>query len=152
MNKTYRILAWIVAAEVVVQAATVAWFLSGLNHWITGGGTLDNSVIESEEIVFPEIAGVIVHGINGAIVVPLIGLVLLIVSFFAKVPGGIKWAVAIFLLAVVQGQLGYLAHDIPASGALHGVNALVLFAVAVTAARRARRPVPADQPAVATTV
>jgi len=148
MRRTYQILAWTVAAEVVVQAATVAWFMSGLHHWVTQGGTLDNALIESDETAFPELAGVIVHGINGAIVVPAIGLILLIVSFFARIPGGIRWAVAVFLLAVVQGQLGYLAHDVPLSGALHGGNALVLFAVSVFAARRARRPAAADRPMV----
>ena len=41
------------------------------------------------------------------------------------------------MLTVVQGQLGYLGHDVPAAGAVHGLNALVLFSVALIAARRA---------------
>ena len=142
MKKAYQILAYVVVAEVVIQAVAIAWFLSGLGHWITDGGTLDNSVIESEEITFPEVVGVIVHGINGSIVVPVIALALLIVSFFAKIPGGVKWAVAVFVLTVVQGQLGYLAGEIPISGAVHGLNALVLFTVALVAARRVRTASP----------
>ena len=35
MRKTYRILAWIVAAEVVVQAIAIAWFVGGpLGGWL----------------------------------------------------------------------------------------------------------------------
>lgn len=137
MRKTYRILAWIVAAEVVVQAIAIAWFVAGLGHWVTGGGVLDSAAVESDEIAFTELYGLIVHGINGGIVVPVVALALLVVSFFAKLPGGIKWAAAVLVLAIVQGQLGYLGHDLPAAGALHGLNALALFWVSVIAARRA---------------
>ncbi|MBL7253071.1 hypothetical protein [Paractinoplanes lichenicola] len=142
MRKTYRVLAYVVAAEVVVQAIAIAWFVAGLGHWVTGGGVLDNAAMESDEIAFPEVYGVIVHGINGSIVVPVVALALLIVSFFAKIPGGVKWAVAVFVLTLVQGQLGYLGHEVPAVGGLHGLNALALFAVALITARRA----PARQP------
>ena len=38
---------------------------------------------------------------------------LLIVSFFTKVRGAIKWAVIVFVLVVVQGQLGFLGHEFP---------------------------------------
>jgi len=146
MRKTYRVLAWIVAAEVVVQAIAIAWFVFGLGHWVTGGGVLDSASMESDEIPFTELYGVIVHGINGGIVVPVVALALLVVSFFAKIPGGIKWAAVVLVLTIVQGQLGYLGHDFPAAGALHGFNALALFTVAVITARRAparegRRPV-----------
>jgi len=137
MRKTYRVLAWIVAAEVVVQAVAIAWFVFGLGHWVTGGGVLDSASMESDEIPFTELYGLIVHGINGGIVVPVVALALLIVSFFAKIPGGIKWAAAVLVLTVVQGQLGYLGHDVPAAGAAHGLNAIALLAVAVIAARRA---------------
>jgi heme A synthase len=87
---------------------------------------------------FPEIAGLLVHGINGMFVIPLIALLLLIVSFFTKVRGAIKWAVVVLLLVVVQGQLGELGHDLPLAGALHGLNALALFGAAIYAGRRLR--------------
>jgi hypothetical protein len=63
---------------------------------------------------------------------------LLIVSFFTKVRGAIKWAVVVFVLVVVQGQLGELGHDLPLAGALHGLNALALFGSALYAGRRLR--------------
>jgi len=97
-----------------------------------------------------------VHGINGTFVVPGIALLLLIVSFFTKVRGAIKWALIVFALVVVQGQLGFLGHDFPLGGALHGLNALALFGVALYAGRRprasARRDVSAPEEHVATPV
>jgi hypothetical protein len=70
------------------------------------------------------------------------------VSFFTKVRGAIKWAVIVFVLVVVQGQLGFLGHEFPLSGALHGLNALALFGVALYAGRRLRAAtaVGAEQP------
>ena len=83
------------------------------------------------------------HGINGTFVIPGIALVLLIVSFFTKVRGAIKWAVIVFVLVVAQGQIGFLGHEFPLAGALHGLNALALFAVALYTGRRMRTAAPA---------
>ena len=78
------------------------------------------------------------HGINGFFVIPGLALLLLIVSFFTKVRGAIKWAVIVFVLVIVQGLLGGLGHDFTLAGALHGLNALALFAAAIYAGRRLR--------------
>ena len=91
---------------------------------------------------FPEVAGILVHGINGTFVVPGIALALLIVSFFTKVRGAIKWAVVVVVLVFAQGQIGFLGHEFPLAGALHGLNALALFAVALYAGRRLRAAAP----------
>jgi heme A synthase len=138
VRTTYRVLAYLIALEVVVQAAALAFAFSGLAHWVDGGGVLDSSSIEGDTSPFPEFAGLIVHGINGSMVVPLLALVLLVCSFFAKVPRGVAWATAVFVLVAVQVMLGFSAADVPALGALHGVNALLLFTTAFLAARRAR--------------
>src|SRR5215212_2945487 len=108
MRTTYRVLAYLIAAEVAVQT----------------GGVFDSAVIESDENPFPEVWGLIVHGINGSAVIPLLALVLLVCSFFAKVPRGVAWATAVFVLVAVQVMLGFSVRDVPALGALHGVNAL----------------------------
>ena len=79
-----------------------------------------------------------VHGINGMIILPLLGLALLIVSFFARVPGGVKLAGAVLGLIVLQVLLGLFGHGAPILGALHGLNALALFSAAVLTSRRAR--------------
>jgi hypothetical protein len=138
VRTAYKVLAYLVAAEVAVQAIVMVWAIAGLGKWVDGGGVFDKSVIESQGTPFPEVAGIIVHGINGAFVVPGIALLLLIVSFFTKVRGAIKWAVIVFVLVVLQGQLGFLGHDFPLAGALHGLNALALFGVAIYAGRRLR--------------
>jgi hypothetical protein len=156
MGTAYKVLAYLVAAEVAVQAMVMVWAIAGLGKWVDGGGVFDKSVIESEGTPFPEVAGIIVHGINGTFVVPAIALLLLIISFFAKVRGAIKWAVIVLVLAVVQGQIGFLGHEFPLAGALHGLNAMVLFGVAFYAGRRlraaARRDVSAPEEQVATPV
>ena len=78
-------------------------------------------------------------------VIPVIALLLLISSFFAKVPGGIKWALIVFGVTIVQVALGLFSHEIAGLGWLHGINALILFGVAVSAAMRARVPKTAEQ-------
>jgi heme A synthase len=78
------------------------------------------------------------HINNGFFVIPALALLLVIVSFFTKVRGAIRWAVVVFVLVIVQTQLGGLGHDFPLVGALHGLNALVLFAVALYTGRRLR--------------
>jgi heme A synthase len=158
MRTVYRVFAFAIAAEVLVQAAAVAYAIAGMGHWVQGGGVLDSATMESDEFPFPEVVGFIVHGINGSIVVPLLAVLLVVFSFFAKVRGGVKWAFVVFALVAVQAQLGFMAGDLPALGALHGLNALLLFATALHTALRSRagRPAvaapPAAEPAAATTV
>lgn len=148
MKSVYKVLAYLVAAEVVVQAVAMVYAIAGQGKWIMDGGVMDKAVIESREFVFPEVLGYAVHGINGTMIVPAVALLLLISSFFAKVSGAVKWAGLVFLLVVVQINLGILGHSIPALGALHGLNAMLLFSAAVyTAVRVGRAPSsPASEP------
>jgi hypothetical protein len=138
MRKLYRVLAYVVAAEVVVQAMLMVWAIAGLTKWINNGGVFDKAVMEGHEIIYPEIVGLPLHALNGDIIIPAIALIAFVVSFFAKIPGGVKWAGLVALFAIVQGQLGHLGHDLPVAGALHGVNAILLLLAALYTARRAR--------------
>ena len=138
MRTAYKVLAYIVAAEVAIQAMVMVWAIAGLGVWVDNGGVFDKSIMESGALPFTEVIGILVHGINGTFVVPAIALALLIVSFFTKVRGAIKWAVIVFVLVVVQGQIGFLGHEFPLAGALHGLNALALFTVALYTGRRLR--------------
>jgi heme A synthase len=151
MRTTYRVLAGLIALEVVVQAAALALAFAGLAHWIDGGGVLDSSAIEGDTKSFPEVVGLIVHGINGSIVVPLLAVLLLVSSFFARVPRGIAWALVVLGLVFVQVMLGFSAADVPALGAVHGINALLLFTAALVTARRARIRQPAADEVVPAT-
>ena len=145
MQTTYRVLAWILALEVVVQAAAIAWALFGLTAWIEGGGVLDAAAIQSD-VQFDGVVGFMVHGMNGQILVPLVALVLLIVSFFAKLPRGVTFAAALFVMVVAQVVLGMIAHAVPALGMLHGALALAILVTAVLSARLAAVPRAAREP------
>jgi hypothetical protein len=146
MKSVYRVLAYVIAAEVVVQAAAIAFAVFGLSKWVEDGGTLTKAAMESEDTKFTGVLGFAIHGMNGTMLIPLVTLVFLVVSFFAKVPGGLKWAGFVVLAVVVQVLLGMFAHGAPALGLLHGANALVLFGLAVTAGRRVGRTVAETSP------
>jgi heme A synthase len=136
MRTAYRVLAYAIAVEVAVQAMAVAWAMAGLGTWIMGGGVADASLMQSEATPFPEIAGFMIHAVNGTFVVPVIALALLVLSFFTRRRRPVVFAAVLFVLVVLQGQLGFLGHELPAVGAVHGLNALLLFAVALYPARR----------------
>jgi hypothetical protein len=146
MRTAYKVLAYLVAAEVAVQAMVMVWAIAGLGVWVEGGGVLDKSVIEGSQgggaMPFPEVFGFVVHGINGTFIVPGIALALVITSFFTKARGAIKWAVIVLVLVIAQGQIGFLGHEFALAGALHGLNALALFGVALYTGRRIRTAAP----------
>ena len=147
MKKVYKGLALLIALEVMVQAAAMVWAIAGLGLWVDrDGGVLDKAAFESGEDLFPEFVGLVVHGINGMMVIPLLALALLIVSFFAKVPSGVKWAGIVLLAVVVQVALGMFGHEAAIFGLLHGANALLLFSAAVYTGLRVRTRVD-EQPA-----
>ncbi len=50
-----------------------------------------------------------------------------------------KWAGIVLLLVVVQATLGIAGHSVPFLGALHGLNALLLFSAAIYTGLRVRR-------------
>jgi hypothetical protein len=139
VRTTYRVLAWILALEVVVQAAAIAWALFGLTAWIDGGGVLDAAAIEAE-VQFDGVVGFMVHGMNGTMIVPAVALLLLIVSFFAKLPRGVTYAAALFVMVVAQVALGIFAHSLPSLGMLHGALALAILVTAVLSARLTATP------------
>jgi len=140
MRSAYRILSYVLAAEIVIQAAAMVYAVAGLGKWVDGGGVLDKAAFESDDLSFTGVGGFIVHGINGMMIIPLLALILLIVSFFTKLPKAVVTAVGLLVLVVLQVVLGIVGHEIPASGALHGINALLIFAGALHAARLASTP------------
>lgn len=152
MRMVYKVLAFVVAGLVVVQAAAIAFAVFGLFAWIAGGGTLDASVGPENPPDFSGVAGFMVHGMFGTIVIPIVVISLLISSFFAKTPGAVTWAVIVFVTTAVQILLGIAAHSVPQLGILHGAVALVLFGAAIMAGLRAKKPASvADPEAVAPT-
>jgi len=136
MKSTYRVLAQLIAIGVLLQAMTVAlgWFM--VLKDVDDGAVFDKNT----DFNFGQVA----HGIIGMMVMPLLALLLLIVSFFAGIAGGVKWAAIVLGLVVLQIALAFAAWGAPVIGALHGANALALIAVAGMAGKRA-----ASQPAAA---
>jgi heme A synthase len=138
MTTFYRVLAYAIGGLVAVQAGAMAFGVAGLSHSVKTGGVIDRAAFDGNPDAFPEATGLALHEINGGIVIPALALLLLVASAFAKIPRGSWWAGGVFALVAVQTMLGYSAADLPALGALHGLNALLLFATALVAGRRAR--------------
>jgi tellurite resistance protein TehA-like permease len=129
MRATYRILALLIAVGVVLQAAfiAVAWF-QVLNDTDSG------AVFDKNSENWAHIA----HAVVGSGVIPLLAILLLILSFFARIPGGVKWAAITFGVVALQFALAAGGYMAPVVGALHGINAFALAGVASVAARKAR--------------
>ena len=145
MRKTYRILANAIAALVVVQAGAIAWAFFGLTNEIDKNGLVINKAcLESDSGCgggFTAEWGFAIHMFfNGTILIPLVTIILLIVSFFAKVPGGVKYAAIVFVLVALQAfVLPVLSREVGSGfGALHGVNALILMGMAMMAGKQAK--------------
>ncbi len=157
MRSTYRVLAFLIAGLVVVQAFAIAWAFFGMTNWIDNdGGVVDKALLECTDcdMNFTAEWGFAIHMFfNGTILIPLVTIGLLIVSFFAKVPKGVAMAATIFGLVALQILvLPALSRSAgSAFGGLHGVNALVLLGVAIMAGRRASQPVSDEVPASSVT-
>jgi hypothetical protein len=140
MRATYRIVASLIALGVVFQAAVIAFgVFESMDTGIAIEGGPDQPIL-----------GASLHSLGGTGVIPILTLLLLIFSFFAKVRGGTKWALFLLLAVVVQVVLGGFGFELPAVGLLHGANAFVVLTLAITAARAARPdqvapPAPAEQ-------
>jgi hypothetical protein len=145
MTGTYKFLAYAIAVLVVVQAGAIAWAFFGVTDWITNeNGVIDKAYLECEDCESIGAAewGFAIHMFfNGFVLIPLLSLILLLVSFFAKVQGGVRLALLIVALVVLQIiVLPALSREVdPVFGALHGINALILLGAAAGAGRRASK-------------
>jgi len=136
MRGAYRALAGLIALGVLVQAAAIAggWF--GTINEIDDGATINED--------YEGNLGHAVHGMNGMMIMPLLGLFLFVLSFFAKsIPNAVKFAGFTFLAIVVQIVLAFIAFGVPAIGALHGINAFIVIGIAEMTARRVDAASPA---------
>ncbi len=140
MRGAYRALAFLVCALVAVQAASMAWATAGLVKFLQGGGVIDFSSNEMPPV--PEFLGILVHGMNGMFVIPVVALALLVVAFLSKIPGTVVPAAIVLGLVVLQVTLGFMGHELTFAALLHGLNALLLFTAALVAGLRVgqRRP------------
>jgi len=132
VKQTYRVVSGLIALGVLVQAGSIA------AGWFTAIHDLDNGLVIDKN--YDGNAFHSVHGFVGFNVMPILGLILLIVSFFAakSVPGARKWGAIVFGLIILQVALALFAFSLPALGALHGINALAVFGTAVRASMLTR--------------
>ena len=136
MRQTYRVLGYLIAIGVVVQAAAIAL------AWFTVIKDVDDGAIIDKD--YDGNFGHALHGMLGMMGIPLLALLLFIVSFFAKFDGAVKWAGFTLIAVVVQVVLAFVSFGAPAIGALHGINAFVVLGLAATCARKASEPVPSE--------
>ena len=142
MRKAYLNLARLIALLIVVQAMSITFAVAGLFNWITEkGGAVNSSVVEGWEDHPPTFTGAVghaVHSLSGENVIPIVALLLLIVSFFAKVPKGVAMASVIFVLVILQVYSGVKGDEMPYLGLWHGLGALLIFGAAIGAAMAAK--------------
>lgn len=142
MRSTYRALAYLIAAGVASQAASVALGFFTIIHEVDGGGII------SADYDYDSNLGIMLHRIGGLGIIPLLAIALLIVSFFTKAPGAVRWAGGVFGLVFLQIGLVFAAFAAASAGALHGLNALAVFVAAIWAGRRISRVSDADEKAL----
>ena len=131
MKSAYRALAYLIAAGVPLQAAFIAFVMFGLIHDVDQGEVVSQS--------YEPNAGASLHGITGMLIIPSLAIILMIVSFFARVPRGVMWAGIIFGVVLLQVTFAFVAFGAEVVGLLHGFNALVLFTMALYAGLRVAR-------------
>jgi len=146
MRTALRVLFYLLAAEVVVQAMAIAFGIAGLGKWVDDGHSATKALFDNDNADFGGKTGFAIHGMNGMMVIPVLVLVLLIVSFFAKVPGATKNAAILLGLVVLQVVLGLSAHGAPGIIVVHVLNAFVIFSFAAMTAWRLGNAVVADAP------
>lgn len=151
MRTAYRSLAWVIVALVMLQAATEAWFASGVGKHITEGGTIDLSAT-SGPIPFTAVYGVVIHTIAGTYVIPVVAGILLVLGYLTHDRRALSIAAVTVILVGVQITLGLNAHNFTFLAFLHGFNALLIFGTALAAAFTLRTrqvseaPAPAAEP------
>ncbi|HEY3438454.1 MAG TPA: hypothetical protein VGK35_12275 [Actinotalea sp.] len=128
MLVAYRYLARLIAVGVVLQAAFIAFAMFDILHAADGGTPFTG---ESDN------AGQALHSTVGMMVIPVLALLMLVVSFFARIPGGVVFAVVVLGLVAVQVVLGFVSAEVPSLGLLHGVTAFAIAGAAGIADRRA---------------
>jgi hypothetical protein len=140
MRATYRVLALLVPILVGFQAFVIGLEIFGLGSWVNDNHDFTKSVLESSSSPVSGAIGGALHGF-GAIALLLVGLVLLIISFFAKIQGGVKWATIVFLDIVLQWALAFLAFGVSyVFGALHPLNAVIMAGLGMKAYLNAKQP------------
>ena len=122
LRTAYKVVAHIIAAAVVIQAALIAWSMFEVI-----------SMVDSGDVAPAPPLAAMLHGNIGMYAAPVLVLALLVISLFAH--AGLRWALWLVLAVAVQIALAFLAFDAAWVGALHGLNAFTIIALAEVGAR-----------------
>lgn len=123
MKVTYQWLARLIALGVLLQMAFIAF-----GTFEVFNAADDGRAFTGERDDYN--TGQMLHAVFGETVIPLLALLLVIVSFFAKVPRGVPLALAVLGLVVLQFLLALVSFEAPVVGLLHGLNAFAIAGVA----------------------
>lgn len=132
VSSIYRVLAYLVAAGVAIEAAAIAFAAYGLLDDVDNGVIVDKTYVGN--------VGFDIHAGIGQFIIPLLAIALLITAIFAKIPGAVRWAGYVLGTTIVQVALGMFAHTAASLGTLHGLLALLLLILTLIAARRKGTP------------
>ena len=102
MKQTYRVLAGLVALGVLVQAGSIA------AGWFTTIHDVDNGLVVDKNYSGNAFHGI--HGFVGFNLMPLLGLVLLVVSFFAA---AFSYSLMSFLWSATMSRANILSNSAP---------------------------------------
>ena len=132
MRSLYIWLSRLIALAVVLQVLFVAW------------GAFDIFKNASDGVPFTEDTernvGQMLHSVVGMMVIPALALLFGIISFFAKVRGGVALAWIVVALTVLQIVLAFVSFGAPVVGTLHALNAFAIAGIAGMAGSRAAKP------------
>jgi len=137
MKSAYKYLALAIALDVLLQAASIAYAVSGLASYVDDGHQVAEGTLADAH--FTGVGGYALHATNGMVVIPLLAIALLVVALLSRIPGAARQAGIMLVMVVVQVGLGGAAGAVPILGALHGVLALAVFGFATMIGVRAIR-------------
>ena len=137
MKSAYKYLALAIALAVLLQAAAIAYAVSGLASYVDDGHQVAKGTLEDAH--FNGVGGYALHAVNGMVVIPVLAIALLVVALLSRIPGAARQAGILLIMIVVQVGLGGAAVAVPILGALHGVLALAVFGFATMIGVRAIR-------------
>ena len=126
MKSAYKYLALAIALDVLLQAASIAYAVSGLASYVDDGHQVAEGTLADAH--FTGVGGYALHATNGMVVIPLLAIALLVVALLSRIPGAARQAGILLVMVVVQVGLGGAAGAVPILGALHGVLALAVSA------------------------
>jgi hypothetical protein len=129
MRTAYRYAALLIMAGVVVQAMVIALGMFALAHDVDGGRPFDQNSTDP--------VGVVLHGVVGEMVLPLLALLLVSLGLVADVAGGVKAALLVLVAVIVQILTGFASFSVPPIGLLHGLGAFAVLWAAAAAAKLA---------------